>query len=104
MLQSRRHRSTGIGACGGRGAPGRRLALMLGVLLALVVPAATATVASAALPLTPVPTFKVVQDENGADDQPGQKDLSLQGTATPQPGDLWTMWQWDDTSLSGGNT
>jgi len=78
-------------------------AALAGALMVLALPV-FASQASAALPLTPVPTFQTKVDENGADDQPGQKDLSLHGVATPTPGDLWAMWQWDDTSLSGGNT
>jgi Prealbumin-like fold domain len=58
----------------------------------------------AALPLNNPPTFNFVNDENGADDQPGQKDLSAQAVAVPSPGDLWVAWKWDVTSLSGGNT
>jgi hypothetical protein len=76
---------------------------LVGALMLLAIPL-FASQASAALPLTPVPTFTTQNDENGKDDQPNQKDLSLQGVATPNPGDLWTMWQWDDTGLSGGNT
>ena len=73
-------------------------------MLVLVALPAIVMQAQAAQPLTPVPTFNTVQDENGSNDQPNQKDLTIQGVATPSPGDLWTMWQWDDTSLSGGNT
>jgi hypothetical protein len=58
----------------------------------------------ATLPLTNPPAFTFVNDENGADDQPGQKDLSAQAVAVPTPGDLWVAWKWDVTSLSGGNT
>ena len=58
----------------------------------------------AALSLSNPPTFTFVNDENGADDQPGQKDLSAQAVAVPSPGDLWVAWKWDVTSLSGGNT
>lgn len=58
----------------------------------------------AALPLSNPPSFSFVNDENGADDQPGQKDLSAQAVAVPSPGDLWVAWKWDVTSLSGGNT
>jgi hypothetical protein len=43
-------------------------------------------------------------DEQLADDQPGQKDLSAHAVATPSPGDLWVAWKWDVTSLSGNNT
>ena len=60
--------------------------------------------AGAALPTSPAPTFIFVNDENGADDQPGQKDLSSQSVATPSPGVLWVSWKWDETGLSGGNT
>ena len=62
-----------------------------------------ASQAEAALPLTPEPTFTFTNDENGADDQPGQKDLSAHAVANP-PGNLWVSWKWDVTSLSGGNT
>jgi Prealbumin-like fold domain len=58
----------------------------------------------ATLPVNNPPTFTFVNDENGADDQPGQKDLSAQAVAVPSPGDLWVAWKWDVTSLSGGNT
>jgi len=58
----------------------------------------------ASLSLANPPTFSFVNDENGADDQPGQKDLSAQAVSVPAPGDLWVAWKWDVTSLSGGNT
>jgi hypothetical protein len=58
----------------------------------------------AVLSLSSPPNFTFVNDENGADDQPGQKDLSAQAVAVPAPGDLWVAWKWDVTSLSGGNT
>jgi hypothetical protein len=79
------------------------MAVLAGMLVLVAVPALVMQ-AQAALPLTPVPSFNTVQDENGSNDQPNQKDLTLQGVANPSPGDLWTMWQWDDTGLSGGNT
>lgn len=82
---------------------GRIAAVVAGMLMLAVLPI-VASQAGAALPTTPVPTFTTQNDENGKDDQPGQKDLNVQGVATPAPGDLWAMWQWDDTSLSGGNT
>ncbi len=71
------------------------------VLLALPV---FASQASAALSLANPPAFTFTNDENGADDQPGQKDLSSHSVANPAPGDLWVSWKWDVTSLSGGNT
>lgn len=79
-------------------------AALVGALMLLALPLFVSQASAAPLSLSPVPTFTIQNDENGADDQPGQKDLSLQGVATPSPGDLWTMWQWDDTSLSGKNT
>ena len=86
------------------GRQSRNLALFTGmaVLLMLSLCVSQAS-AGQTLPGNP-PTFTAVNDENGADDQPGQKDLSLQAVATPTPGNLWVMWQWDDTGLSGGNT
>jgi uncharacterized surface anchored protein len=80
-----------------------RSILLTGLLMLVAVPA-FASPASAALPVSPAPAFQFVNDENGADDQPGQKDLSAQAVATPTPGELWTSWLWDVTSLSGGNT
>ena len=77
--------------------------MLLGTMLVLAVPVLVSQ-ANAALPLTNPPTFNFTNDENGADDQPGQKDLSSQAVAVPAPGDLWVSWKWDVTSLSGGNT
>jgi hypothetical protein len=52
------------------------------------------------------PSFTYVNDQQLADDQPGQKDLSSHASAckTLGPCDLWVSWKWDVTSLSGGNT
>lgn len=55
-------------------------------------------------PLPNQSLFKIQNDVAGADDQPGQKDLNLQGIYQAAPGDLWVEWQWDDTAISGGNT
>jgi hypothetical protein len=81
----------------------KRMAVITTAMMVLAVPLIVSQV-QAALPLTPVPTFTTSNDESGRDDVSGQKDLSLQGVATPAPGDLWTMWQWDDTAWSGSNT
>ena len=78
-----------------------RMALVAGLLVLVVVPALVMQ-AQAALPGEPAFTF--VNDENGRDDQPGQKDLNAQAVATPAPGSLWAAWKWDDVGLSGGNT
>ena len=77
---------------------------MLAGVAALVIVPLAATQAVAVLTLANPPSFNNINDENGADDQPGQKDLSSQGVGSNGPGDLWTRWQWDVTSLSGGNT
>ncbi|MEA2296706.1 MAG: serine-aspartate repeat-containing protein [Solirubrobacteraceae bacterium] len=82
---------------------GRRAMLLVSVLMVLAVPVLVSQ-AFAALSLSNPPAFTFVNDENGADDQPGQKDLSAQAVANPAPGDLWVSWKWDETSLSGGNT
>jgi hypothetical protein len=81
----------------------RRVRGALAALVVLLALPVFASQANAALPLTPEPTFTFVNDENGADDQPGQKDLSAHAVANP-PGNLWVSWKWDVTSLSGGNT
>jgi hypothetical protein len=77
---------------------------MLAGVAALVMVPLVASQAVAVLSTANPPSFNVVNDENGADDQPGQKDLSLQGVGGASPTDVWTMWQWDVTGLSGGNT
>lgn len=85
---------------GRRGRIGMIVSAAILVMVALVVSQAGAF--TNATP--PSFTANIVVDENGADDVPGQKDLSLQSVGTNGPGDLWTMWQWDVTGLSGGNT
>ena len=83
----------------------RKLSLLVPIaVVAVMVPLFFAAGASAVLTTSNPPTFTYVNDENGADDQPGQKDLSAQAVATPSPGDLWVSWKWDVTSLSGSNT
>jgi hypothetical protein len=42
-------------------------------------------------------------DEAGANDEPGQKDLTAQGSSFHE-GDFYTGWKWDDTSWSGKNS
>jgi hypothetical protein len=81
----------------------RRATLLAAVVVVLALPVLVGQ-AVAALSVSNPPTFTYVNDENGADDQPGQKDLNSQAVANPTPGDLWVSWQWDETSLSGGNT
>jgi hypothetical protein len=81
----------------------RWLMPLVGLLVVMSVTVFT-PVGGATLSLSNPPTFTFVNDEQGADDQPGQKDLSAQAVASPAPGDLWVAWKWDVTALSGGNT
>ena len=72
--------------------------LMLVGLLALI-PLVVVTSASANH------LFVIQNDQQSADDQPGQKDLSLHGLDSSHgSGVYWVMWQWDVTNLSGNNT
>lgn len=49
------------------------------------------------------PSFTFVPDDQGADDEPGQKDLTAQ--SSDLDGSIfYTAWKWDDTSWSGKNT
>src|SRR5262245_45079333 len=62
------------------------------------------------------PNNCVLSDLQGADDEPGQKDLTefCSGLTTEYPGaqaclfnsgfDFSIQWQWDDVAVSGGNT
>ena len=54
-----------------------------------------------AVDVNTITTF--TQDDGLANDEPGQKDLTAQGTAS-SGGDFYTGWKWDDTSWSGNNT
>lgn len=53
---------------------------------------------------TTPPTFSFTADDQGANDEPGQKDLSADAAAFDGDGDYWTAWQWDDIKWSGNNT
>lgn len=52
------------------------------------------------------PSFTFDDDDQGANDEPGQKDLTAQSSAVDQaaPGHFFTAWKWDDTAWSGNNT
>jgi hypothetical protein len=81
--------------------------LLLLPVLALTILAVTLTGAAGAVNSHPaLSTFQVTTDQLGANDVPGQKDLNSQGTnnTAESTGDLWVMWSWDDTSVSGNNT
>lgn len=69
-------------------------------LLAVVVLAFGAVGVGTALA---VPSYTFTADELGANDEPGQKDLTAQASAFDN-GDFFTAWKWDDTSWSGKNT
>jgi hypothetical protein len=70
--------------------------------LIAIVALATGMLATSALA---APTFAFVQDEQGANDEPGQKDLTSDATAIdPSNNDYYTAWKWDDTAWSGKNT
>jgi hypothetical protein len=87
-----------------KNAPAAKRRWLALVALVAICTGALASGVLASLSLANPPTFSFVNDENGADDQPGQKDLNSQAVAVPAPGDLWVSWKWDVTSLSGGNT
>jgi hypothetical protein len=49
--------------------------------------------------------FTYTVDENGANDEPGQKDLTRHGVdASGLPTTLQVTWNWDTTGFSGANT
>ena len=55
--------------------------------------------------LAAVPSFNFIGDDAGANDEPGQKDLTALASATDGPGgDFYSAFKWDDTSWSGNNT
>ena len=49
------------------------------------------------------PSFVYRNDDDGADDEPGQKDLNRHSSATDSDG-FWVTFTWDVTSLKGNNT
>src|SRR5437773_11559647 len=74
-------------------------AQIFGVILALVL------VGIAAPPAFADPVFQCANDAQGANDVPGQKDLT-RACVAPGSGnyELYTKWNWDIPSLSGGTT
>ena len=50
------------------------------------------------------PTFTFVPDDAGANDEPGQKDLTADASKFDADSDFWVAWKWDDTRWSGSNT
>ena len=69
----------------------------LAVLALLLITTMMATSAVA------VPSFTFVPDDAGANDEPGQKDLTAQASAL-DGSTFYTAWKWDDTAWNGKNT
>src|SRR5438093_12317595 len=73
------------------------------VILAMLLVGLGSAPAYAAPP--PDSAFFCADDAQGANDQPGQKDLTRMCVAGPSGVyELYTKWNWDITSLTGGNT
>src|SRR5262245_52311072 len=78
--------------------------IALGVILGL-----TTAVVMLIFAVTPPPPYYIVIDQAGANDEPGQKDLTSMGRfddANGTPGDpsddvLDIFWNWDDVGFSG---
>lgn len=49
------------------------------------------------------PSFTFTVDDQGANDEPGQKDLTAQSSAN-DGGVFYTAWKWDEIAWSGNNT
>jgi hypothetical protein len=82
-------------------APQRRQRSFVTIAVSAVV--ALGVLGPAALPASAA--FQYQNDENGANDQPGQKDLTRHGVdSSGLPTSVAVSWNWDITSLSGGNT
>lgn len=79
----------------------RRRARWLIVLALMLVTGMLATTSALA-----VPSFTFDDDDQGANDEPGQKDLTAQASAVDSvsPNHFFTAWKWDDTAWSGNNT
>ena len=71
-------------------------------LLAIVMLASSLLVTSAIA----APVFSFTPDDQGANDQPGQKDLTAQSSVVDAsaPNHFFTAWKWDDIAWSGNNT
>jgi hypothetical protein len=83
----------------------RRLALI--APLALIAVVSVVLIAAAAAPAlnTDAATYSIAEDQDGRNDEPGQKDLTLQGTNSSNlPTAINVLWNWDETSVGGGNT
>jgi hypothetical protein len=91
------------------GTPGRkrrrRLWLFAPLVLVAVVAVTLVAVSSAPAVNTDGSQYSIQTDDLLANDVPGQKDLTLQGTNTADlPSKINVLWNWDETSVSGKNT
>jgi hypothetical protein len=91
------------------GTPGRkrrrRLLLFAPAAVLAVMAVMLIGVSSAPALNTDASQYSIQNDDLGANDVPGQKDLTLQGTNTSDlPTKINVLWNWDDTSVGGGNT
>jgi hypothetical protein len=82
--------------------PKRRWSALL-IVLALALGLFTTTVLANHVTVADAPSFNFVHDVDGADDEPGQKDLNSHASATDADG-FWVTFKWDVTSLKGNNT
>jgi len=79
----------------------RWVALIIVVALALGLVATTALASH--VDAGDAPIFNFRPDDDGADDEPGQKDLNSHAAATDEDG-FWVTFEWDVTGLKGNNT
>jgi hypothetical protein len=86
----------------------RRRRLRLFGPLALLAVASVMLIAAAAAPAinTNPGDYNITEDQDGGrNDEPGQKDLTLQGTdSSDLPTAINVLWNWDETSVGGGNS
>jgi hypothetical protein len=88
----------------------RRVRLLpIAVLMAVGMVVLVSAAMGAVFPPNPfdpdVANYAITVDENGANDVPGQKDVSLQGVNVDNlPTSINVMWDWDETSITGANT
>ena len=69
-----------------------------------IVMLATGLTATSVLAHTPTAAdFSFTVDDQGANDYPGQKDLTAQSSLNHDTY-FWTAWKWDDTAWNGNNT
>lgn len=88
----------------------KQRARRVGLLAPFVLVAALATLLIAASSAPAINTnagdYSIqIDTAGGRNDEPGQKDLTLQGTDTSDlPTEINVLWNWDETSVGGGNT